>query len=485
MRTHAVLYLNGKRLEIGPQHAGQMLADYLRRARSLTGTKIVCAEGDCGACTVLVAFAGFKGGRGAPAYFPVNSCILTVAQADGMSLVTVDALAEGDRLTPVQGAMMNAHASQCGYCTPGFVMAMTGLVEKRLRADRHEPIGEREAKNALTGNLCRCTGYQPILAAACSLNLRACESVADRYMPAAQLKDLRAAVAKPLLIEGEEFRIFAPKTLKQACAALARDPEARLLAAATDLGVIHNKWRKRLRRVISLHLIPELYEIRRLKGGRISVGARVSLSRLREFIQDDIAEFARFLDLFASPQIKNIATLIGNVANASPIADTPPFLLVADALIEVAGPKGKRSIPIEKFFIGYRQTALKRGEIISAVSFQPPDKSESLALKKVSERKDLDISSVNAALRVNWADKKARRIRDARLAFGGVAATALRLRKTEAVLTGQALDPERLELAVKTMHQEISPISDLRGRSAFRRVLAENLLRRFFAEVQE
>ncbi len=478
MRKNAVIYLNGKRLEIGATHAKMMLADFLRYSKGLSGTKIVCAEGDCGACTVLRSFAGSVD------FQPINACIVTVAQMDGSSLVTIDAMADGDKLTPVQSSMMTCHGSQCGFCTPGFVMALQGLVEKKLcsKSQRAAVISERDAKNALTGNLCRCTGYQPILDAATSFKVSDCESVAKRFSSKAQQSDLRKVVSEALVIEDDTYSFIAPNTLSKAAKALAGATRAKVVGAATDLGVSHNKWRERMNSVVSLHLIPELYEVKRVKGNRLSVGARVTLSELRRATENLIPELATFLDLFASPQIKNFATLIGNVANASPIADTPPFLLVSDAVVEVVGPAGARSIQIEKFFLGYRKTALKKGEVISSINFAIPSAIESLELRKISERKDLDISAVNTAIRVEWTDASKKKIKRARVAVGGVAATTLRLKKTEASLAGQDANEETIERALSILHIEITPIGDARGSAAFRHVLVENIFRRFFTE---
>lgn len=488
MRHEAVFYLNGKRVEVGAEHAQMMLADYLRYSKGLTGTKIVCAEGDCGACTVLRSFAGFEGELRESEFQPINACIVTVAQMDGSSLVTVDALAVGEALSPVQTAMMSCHGSQCGFCTPGFVMALTGLVEKKKGA-KEAVISARDAKNALTGNLCRCTGYQPILDAAASIKPLENVSMKSRFSSKTQVRDLQLATAKPLLIEGDDYRFQAPTSLKQAAQILSKAPTIKLVGAATDVGVSHNKWRERLTNLLSLHLIPELYEMKsaRVKGqgARLSVGARVTLTELRAKAEDVVPELARFLDIFASPQIKNLATLIGNVANASPIADTPPFLLVSDAVVEVLGAGGKRSIPIEKFFLGYRKTALRRGEFITTIHFAIPGQDEVLGLRKVSERKDLDISAVNAAFYVGWSDREKGTIKSVRIAIGGVAATTLRLKKMEASLVGQTLTDEVLNRAVEILHDEITPIGDVRGSSAFRHVLVENVVRRFFAEARQ
>ena len=477
MRDYALFYLNGIKHEVGREHASLMLADYLRYVRGLTGTKIVCAEGDCGACSVLRLFPL----AGAKTYESINACIMTVAQVDGSSLVTVDALAEEGKPSPVQNAMMKCHGSQCGFCTPGFVVALTGLVEKKI-AEKGKEISNRDALNALTGNLCRCTGYQPILEAAQAIDLTQCRTAKARYYSKAQEAELMRAAGKALHIEHGTFRFFAPISLKEACAFLSKNPDSRVIGAATDIGVFHNKGKREIGTVVSLHLILELYEAKIEKKTRITVGSRVTLTELREVLKNQAPEIARFLDLFASPQIKNVATLAGNVANASPIGDTTPFLMAMNASIEAQGPKGKRAIPIEEFFVGYRQTALRKGELIRAISFDLPGKSETFHLKKMSERKDLDISSVNAGFRLVWSDAKKARVDAVRVAVGGVAATPLRLKKTEKVLTGKPLSPETIELAARTLQEEIGPISDVRGSAAFRRVLLENAFRRFIED---
>jgi xanthine dehydrogenase small subunit len=492
-RNSALIYLNGERVAVPADQAGMMLADYLRLKKGLSGTKIVCAEGDCGACTVLRSFAGSKSD---PSFQPINACILTVAQLDGSSLVTVDALARDSAdLTPVQSSMRSCHGSQCGFCTPGFVMALTGLVEEKISKVKNKAgsLTAREAKNALTGNLCRCTGYQSIIDAAVEIPLKNCVSVKSSFVTPEQTRELKKAVREPLHLKSESFEFFAPVTVKIACQYLTKNPKARILAGATDLGVLHNKWKGRLAQVLSLHLIPELYNLKNTKG-RIEVGARVTLAELRSFLKVNFAtdstsaiEFVKFLDLFASPQIKNVATLVGNLANASPIADTPPFLLISETLVEVAGARGTRLIPIEEFFLGYRKTAVKPGEIITKISFVLPKKNESFVLRKVSERKDLDISAVNAAFRLSFTDTKKTRIKEAWLALGGVAATPLRLRKTEKTLCGRDLDSGNIlltiESAVESLQAEIQPIGDVRGSAAYRRVLAENLLRSFLSNV--
>ncbi len=512
MRSTILFSLNGRAVELGADRAGMMLAEYLREQQRLVGTKVVCDEGDCGACTVLKA-APYHASRSkrVPRFLPVNSCIISVAQLDGSSIVTVEALRSGapptdapvgagstDALTPVQRAMVHCHASQCGFCTPGFVMALTGLVEKKLRTAPGYPrvISAKDAKNATTGNLCRCTGYQPIIDAAVAIPLDQCQSVEQSLESAPVRRRLALAIQQPVLLDGPDFRFFAPTKLAQLGAFLEKHPSARILAGATDLGVVHNKRKQRLIAAVSLHLIPELHVLdERVHKGtrRLRVGARVTLSEVRDAVKQSVPELASFLDLFASPQIKNQGTLVGNLANASPIGDTSPFLLIAGTTVEVYSPiraprqAARRSIPIEQFFLGYRVTALAAGEVITAVEFDLPSARDVVRLQKVSQRTDLDISTVCAAIRATPSRagraRLGRTVTGVRIAFGGVAATPLRFPKTEHALEGRliahALDPELLEI----FQSEMTPMGDLRGSSAFRRVAAENLLRKYFREL--
>ncbi len=478
-RDFILFYLNGERHEVRNDDCGLMLSEYLRIVKNLTGTKIVCAEGDCGACSVLRYFP--YSAKKENIFLPINSCIATVAQMDGSSLITVEALG----FTPVQRAMVNCHGSQCGFCTPGFVMALTGLVEKKICSKNISAnLTAQESKNALTGNLCRCTGYQPIIDAAQSIDLTKYGSVNEKFLSAPIKKDLLKNLKIPVEIKNDDFYFMAP--IKNLDAAKALSKKNQLLAAATDLGVVHNKRKIKLNQLVSLHMVSDLYQIKKTKN-RLSVGARITLAELRTQIKDLIPEFANFLDLFASPQIKNIATLVGNVATASPIADTPPFLLTMNTTVEIQGPKSKRTVDLESFFKGYRKIDLKPNELITRLNFDIPKKNEILKLYKVSERKDMDISAINFALRLSWSDQaqteKNLQIKDLKIAVGGVAATTLRLYKTEKFLINKSPTAENLEKAAEIIHQEIAPLSDLRASDSFRHIVAENLFHKFFREI--
>lgn len=481
MRDFALFFLNGQRREVRGVQASLMLADWLRTEAQLPGTKIVCAEGDCGACTVLRAFPDSLAEE--LRFEAINSCIATVAQMDGSHVVTVEGLQSGQALAPAQAAMLACHGSQCGYCTPGFVMALSALYE------RHPSPDAKTASNYLTGNLCRCTGYAPILEAAASARVEAPRSLATRYLLPAHTAALREAQTESLCIEMGGSRFFAPVTLAEAAAFAADARDCKIIAATTDLGVQVNKGKALPPALLSLHLIPELYGSQ-TRDGRMSVGARVTLARLRRLTENAVPEFSRFLDLFASPQIKNVATLAGNIANASPIGDTLPFLLVADAAVHAVSlaPGGnslrERAVPLGEFFQGYKKLALAPGEIITRISFALPQPDETLRLYKVSQRKDLDISAIGAAFSLRFdGSGTARSVRDARIALGGVAATPLRVPAAEQALRGASFDAPLVERVATLIAASVTPLSDLRGSQAYRRTLAANLFRRFGAEV--
>lgn len=476
MRKEIIFYLNGHRHAVGAKEASMMLAEYLRYEKGLTGTKIVCAEGDCGACSVLRYFPHARG-KDSSNYLAINSCITLVAQLDGSSLVTVDGLKEKDKLHEAQRAMVECHGSQCGFCTPGFVMALTGLVEEK-RGRTEKSLTECEAKNALTGNLCRCTGYAPIINAALSIDLEKCESVKKRFYSEKQDSDLKKIFQEEVEVQNESFSFYAPRTLKAALDYLHQHPDVKILASGTDLGVVHNKRKITLTKLMSLHLIAELYDIK-MDGQDVVLGARVTHTEFRHFIKGKIPEFSSYLDIFASPQIKNIGTVVGNVANASPIGDTPPALLALDATVIVQGPQGKKEIPLSKFFLAYRKTALTHQELITHIKFPLPHEHSRVKFYKYSNRKDLDISAVNFAVNLTYQDQSKKDIKDIIIAAGGVGPVPMRFLKTEEYLKKN----KDLEGAVKILHTEFTPLSDLRASRAYRHVLIENYLRKFMQGV--
>lgn len=482
-RPHATFYVNGVKQEVSGDDNFLMLANWLRRERELVGTKIVCAEGDCGACTVQQFYPGEPS---APGFQAVNSCIKLVGQMDGASIVTIEGIQAGDIPSPVQEAMKACHGSQCGYCTPGFVMAMSGVLEDKKQ------LNAKQAMNCLTGNLCRCTGYQPIIDAAVEAKYSDVHSLTTRYLTKEIRSDLTKSAKTSLQIIAGGKIFYAPVTLLEALTFLAKHKAnrgLRIINSSTDLAVQYNKGRPIPDVILSLHLIPELQKLSQT-ATRITVGARVTLTTLRDTLETTHPEFAGLLNVFASPQIKNTATLVGNVANASPIGDTMPFLMVADGVVHTASLKGKaimsRKIPLTEFYLGYKTLALRPGELITHVSFAAAHKNNIMKLYKVAARKDLDISAVCGAFSIALRKSKSSaipEISEARIALGGVAATTIRCNATEKLMVGKPWTKATVDDAAMHLAKSIAPLDDLRGSSAYRHVLAKNMLLRFGNEL--
>jgi xanthine dehydrogenase small subunit len=451
MRDTIRFLVNGREHRVAGAAAFTTLANYLRYDAAATGTKIVCEEGDCGACTVLIR-------RGDGDFLPINSCILSLIQLDCASIVTVEGLKRDGALHPVQESMMTCHGAQCGYCTPGFVVAMAGLFETCDRVD------EKQVRDGLTGNLCRCTGYEPIIKAA--LAVTAPPKLRDMY---------------PRTIDDDEpVRVddfFAPTTLAGAAAFKRDHPGCTIVQGATDVGVWINKRAFASPAMLSLAKIRELHDLRD-DGGAIVVGANVTLAAFEAFIKDRIPELHGILNIFGSPQIKNAGTLIGNIANGSPIGDTLPYLFVAGAELELAGTSGTRTVAIADYYLGYKKFDLRADEIIARV--RVPVVADTLKLYKVSRRKDLDISAFTAAIRLRTSDGH---INSATIAYGGVAPTVVRLPRTESFLAGKPIALGTFEEAGRIARGEVAPISDVRGSAEYRAQLAENILPKFYYEV--
>jgi xanthine dehydrogenase small subunit len=447
MRDTLLIHINGVPYRVGGEDAFETVARFLRARVSATGTKIVCEEGDCGACTVLVGRR--EGGR--LVYRAVNACIQFMFQLDCAHVVTV----EGLGMTPVQEAMVRCHGAQCGYCTPGFVMALAGMFE----------CGGRDAKAALTGNLCRCTGYESIIRAAEETEGQ--PKVEELYPSGPILEAIRE-------VAGEAVRLgtfYKPVTLDDAIAF--KNEKTVIVQGSTDFGVWRTKRNFVPDSILSLDGIEGLGEIQ-IDGKTLSVGGRVSLAQFESVVRDLVPPMATIMDRFGSPQIKNAGTLAGNIANASPIADTLPFLFVMDARLEL---NGSRVVPIREFYLGYKKLDLRPDEIITRILIPLPDDGETLRLYKISKRSHLDISSFTAAMLMRRTDG---RIDSMRLAYGGVGPVVMRLRKTEEFLAGKPVSRDTFAEAGEVAREEIAPISDVRGSKEFRLQLAENILTRFY-----
>jgi len=552
MRDHLVFYLNGQRVEVAGPQAFATLADYLRDTRRLVGTKVVCAEGDCGACSVLV---GRASGDGASlCYQTIDSCIAFLYQLDRAHVVTVEGLKNAGELSPVQDAMVRCHGSQCGFCTPGFVVTMHGLLEERgcnachaepgaaplarpqtescgefcgepgaaasattttvpttttntttnntnntntttapttngcasnRSAERESPdapLGEDELRLGLSGNLCRCTGYQQILDAGKAIDPAAVALMNDRYPAPPMLDDFTslggAAADLEAVVGGQSRRVFLPRTLEQAVAFRAKHPGCTLASGTTDLGVQHNHAQAASRPVpetlLCLTHIPSLSRVA-VEDGTLVAGAAATWTQIQRFVEHLVPEYHRVLTLFGSPQVRNAATIAGNLANASPIADSIPFHLVMDATLDLVSPRGPRTVKLNDFYLGYKKIDLAEDELIAAVRTPLPTARQKLKLYKVSKRRDMDISTFTAAVLLTL-DKSSQTIASARLAYGGVGPTVLRLPKAEASLAGQPLTEATMRRAGQIARSEITPLSDVRGSADFRLQLAENIL---------
>lgn len=483
MRDYLLIYINGRRHEIRGDQAFMSLSDYLRYDQGLVGTKVVCSEGDCGACTILRGT--FRAGAEALHYESINSCIAFMHLMDCSHIITIEGLSGEKELNPVQQSMVDHHGAQCGFCTPGFICAMTDFVNHRVcqstSAGLDEYLDERQLRNALTGNLCRCTGYGPIIEAGTHVNLKTFRPLQKQYDCPEMHQELRSHQNSGIHLETPDRVFYAPTTLSEAVAFHAERPEAKIFSSATDMGVLINKDKVDPLVITNLSRVAEAHEIE-VHAHEIVVGARVTLTQLENACRNSIPEFSRLMRIFASPQIKNKGTLVGNIANASPIADTIPFLFVAEAELELLSPEGARRVNINDFYLGYKQLDLRADELISRVFIPIPNPSDILKLYKVSNRKDLDISTFTAAIRLQVVAGK---VQTARIAFGGVGPTVLRLPQTEALLQGQEMDESLFVRAGKLARTEVTPISDVRASAAYRSQLAENILPKFYYEIQE
>ena len=440
--------LNGHLVRVDNPPPQTTVLDFIR-TRGLTGAKEGCAEGECGACAIAL----LEPGR----YRVVNSCLMFLPMAAGREIYTVESLAVDGELSEVQHAMSAGGGSQCGYCTPGFVVS---LFAEHYRLDRAGPCDVE----ALAGNLCRCTGYRPIRDAALSLG------------PAPDDEFRRRLETPPAPLAAFAVAGFARPATVEACLDILRaNPDAKIVAGATDVGVESNLFGRRWPYLISLDALDELREFSSTPQ-RVTIGAALSLNEIGERWTDAPDAVREWLTLFASPLIRNRATLGGNLATASPIGDAAPLLLALDAIVHLASPSGRRSIPLASFFTGYRKTIMRPGELITAVEIPKPFP-QFVRFYKVAKRRLDDISTVAAALALDVdATGKVRR---AGVAFGGVAATPVRVLEAEAALIDQAWNDAAVERVQGILDRVLTPMSDHRGSKEYRLEVSKALVEKF------
>ncbi len=446
--------LNGEEVCVAGA-ATTTLLDWLRERRRLTGTKEGCNEGDCGACTVAVSSIE----DGALVHRAQNACILFLPQLHGKAVRTVEGLSGPDGAPhPVQQAMIDDHGSQCGFCTPGIVMSL-------YAAHR---VGRRDWNDVLAGNLCRCTGYAPIL--------RAAEAAGAAPAPPWEI-DERAALAR--LASSADLDIpgaHVPADLDRFADWYAANPDAVLVGGATDVGLWVTKMLRDLPKVAFLHRIAALQRIEILPGG-LRVGAGVTLSRLRTAIEGRHPDLAELIRRYGSVQVRNAATIGGNIANGSPIGDGPPALIALGARLTLRRAAARREIPLEDFFIAYGRQDRAPGEFVESILI--PAQRDTLRCYKVSKRFDQDISAICGCFNLAVTDTV---VTSARIAFGGMAATPKRARAVEAALIGRPWTEATVAAAAPAFAADFQPISDMRASAAYRLRVAGNLLSRLLIE---
>ncbi|WP_345471104.1 FAD binding domain-containing protein [Glutamicibacter ectropisis] len=472
--------VNGNELDFnGPPHCNAL--DFLRN-QSLVGSKEGCAEGECGACAILVARSDTEGSR----WTSVNACLIPAAALDGQEVITAEGLGTVDHLHPVQQEMADRGGSQCGYCTPGFICSMAAEYYRPERGSGENSGhygGEHECGpngfdlHALSGNLCRCTGYRPIRDAANALGEPAADDpVAIRRAssaPSPVATDLSAADTPT----GELGRFRRPASLNEVLQILADEPETTVVAGSTDWGVDVNIKGARARSVLAIDRLEELRQLR-WEDGFLELGASLTLSEIERQLAGRVPLLGQLFGQFASRLIRNSATIGGNLGTGSPIGDTPPSLLALEAQLVLTSIHGQRLVELSEYFTGYRQTVRAAGELITAIKIPLPLATHT-SFQKISKRRFDDISSVAVGYALNVVDGK---ITTARIGLGGVAATPLRALATEAMLEGKPFTLDTIRAAATVMAGEGTPMDDHRASAKYRTAMLGSSLERFYAQ---
>jgi xanthine dehydrogenase small subunit len=472
MRNTVRFVRNGRVVELPRLRPDQMLLDYLRQSEGATGTKEGCGEGDCGACTVALG----RLSRGRLVYEPVNACIFLAGQADGAEVVAIEDIAEDDgTLHPLQHAMVDLHASQCGFCTPGFVMALFCLYHHTSG-----PVDRGTVNDWIAGNLCRCTGYRPIVDAA----VAACSRPrGDRHFRAGDdtLGLLSFLADRDDILVGDDRSFFAaPVSLDTACALYERHPDAVIVAGATDVGLWITKKLQDIPKIIHLGRIAGLDRVEDT-GAEILIGAAATYATAERHLRGIDPDLGELVRRIGGKQVRASGTVGGNIANGSPIGDTPPALIALGSTIELRKGQRSRTLPLEDFFLDYGKQDRARGELLTGILVPKLAPGQVFRCYKVSKRFDQDISAVMGAFSFTLSDGH---ISEARIAFGGMAATPKRAREAEAALSGIPIrDSNAWAGAFTALRNDFKPIDDLRASARYRTETAQALLGKALIEV--
>jgi xanthine dehydrogenase small subunit len=470
METRTIRFIRrGEVVALGNVPPDRTLLEVLREDLGCTGTKEGCGEGDCGACTVVLGEA--DGSR--ISYRAVNACIRLAHSVDGLALWTVEDIANADgSLHPAQEAMVACHGSQCGFCTPGFVMSLFGMYQNHVA--RGGNVTREIAQEELSGNLCRCTGYRPILDAAQTMKHWRADGI-DEALLLAQLNVVTPAKAGAT---GDAYMM--PRTLQELLQLRASHPRAQVVAGCTDVGLWVTKMHMRFAQVLDVTRVEELRRVE-TTGDEVVIGACVPLQDAYAALVAGRPQLKAFANRFAGLPIRNSGTMGGNVANGSPIGDSMPLLIALGGKVVLASLRGEREMPIEDFYTGYRKNVLAPDEVVARLRVPMPAAGEFMRVYKISKRFDDDISAVCLALRLVVTGGK---VTEVSIGAGGVAATPVRARKAESALTGREWTQAAARDAARALQAEFQPISDMRASAAYRCEVLGNLMQRFWLESQ-
>jgi xanthine dehydrogenase small subunit len=463
--------LNGEHRRIESIDPTLTVMRYLRETERLVGTKEGCAEGDCGACTAVIATLD----RGTLQYRAVNTCIQFLGMIDGQALITIEHLKNAEGIHPVQEAIAKHNASQCGFCTPGFVMSLFAGYQNNSPNDRST------IDTMLAGNLCRCTGYTPIIDAAKSVLIK--KSHSDTFAARErQMIDLLRHMKRDesLYLHADGRSYIAPRSVADLARVLRRHPKATIVAGATDVGLFVTKQNRCINTLVDIRRVKELTRISRGQKG-LRLGAAVTYVRAQAEFKEFYPDISELIRRLGSVQVRNLGTIGGNIANGSPIGDMPPALIAAGALLRLRRGTDTREIALEKFFIAYGKQDRRKSEIVESVFVPRPKSNSILKVYKVSKRFDQDISCVCGAFHLTF-DDACQRVLSARICFGGMAGTPMRARSCERFLCQKPWIDEVVTKAIEILRMEFAPVSDWRASAEYRRTVAGNLLRRCFLE---